>query len=107
MTKKSERYFKKIKIVTKNSQMEQKGDPDSDFSQNFFIFGNFVHACCFITHMMTATLAENRGTRIKGNKACDPGDAVTDRALTCRTMRKMPLQASPAARRKDSERIRL
>ncbi|WP_162839170.1 hypothetical protein [Pseudomonas syringae] len=73
MTKKSERYFKKIKIVNKNSQMEQKGDPDSDFSQSFFIFGNFVHACCFITHMMTATLAENRGTRIKGNKACDPG----------------------------------
>ncbi|KFE43085.1 hypothetical protein IV03_23550 [Pseudomonas congelans] len=62
-----------MKIVTENSQMEQKGDPDSDFSQNFFIFGNFVHACCFITHMMTATLAENRDTRIKGNKACDPG----------------------------------
>lgn len=52
--------------------MEQKCDLDSDFSQNFFIFGNFVHACCFITHMITASLAENRGDRIKGNKACDP-----------------------------------
>lgn len=52
--------------------MEQKGDLDSDFSQNFFIFGNFVHACCFITHMITTPLAENRGDSIKGNKACDP-----------------------------------
>ena len=88
--------------------MEQKCDLDSDFSQNFFIFGNFVHACCFITHMITTSLAENRGDRIKGKtRLATLRDAVTDRTLIDPTRCRMPLQASSAARRKDSERIRL
>ncbi|WP_080395661.1 hypothetical protein, partial [Pseudomonas syringae] len=54
----------------------QKSDADSDFSQNFLIFGNFVHACCFMTHMITSPPAENEGDSIKGNKARDLGGRV-------------------------------
>nr|WP_236459695.1 hypothetical protein [Pseudomonas syringae] len=52
--------------------LRAKGNLDSDFSQNFFIFRNFVHACCFITHMIPVPLAENRGGRIKGKCLATP-----------------------------------
>ncbi len=32
-----------------------------------------MHACCFITHMITMLLAENSGGRIKGKCLATPG----------------------------------
>ncbi|RMR32872.1 hypothetical protein ALP91_103426, partial [Pseudomonas savastanoi pv. glycinea] len=76
LTRKVHRYFYKIEIFIKIIWINQKSDADSDFSQNFLIFGNFVHACCFMTHMITPPPAENEGDSIKGNKARDLGGLV-------------------------------
>ncbi|OUM06355.1 hypothetical protein BW686_16905 [Pseudomonas syringae] len=67
--------FNILSICLKNKELGKQPDANSDFSQNFFISGWFEHACCFITHMITAPLAENRGDRIKG-KRLGPQSAV-------------------------------
>ena len=87
--------------------MNKKSDADSDFSQNFFIFGNFVHACCFMTHMITHPWRKTRVTASRETRLATLGDVFGRLRIDPFDQAQMPLRASLAPCRKESERIEL